>query len=743
MNKKKIGIITVHRNVNYGANLQAYASCKYLNNSGFDAEIIDYYPKEIDKDNYLFSWLKLSYDHGKSASLVHNAKLFTALTLSAPEKNKRLKSFYNFRKKYCKLSPKYETFEEIANGGYTDVVCGSDQIWNPDITKGINPYYFGDISGVTNKVSYAASIGKSEYNSEDEKKASELIKNIDYISVREEQSVDYVKTISGKKVIDVCDPVFLLPKEEYEKIAEPINAKKPYLLVYSVISNTEMTLSAKKYAEQKGLILVEICQNKNRDAKHLQLSCASPEELLGAVKDAEIVVTNSFHGTAFSIIFNKNFYVFDNKLRKGRISNLLSKAGLENRIVEDEIIELAPIDYNEVNISLKEFIDSSKEFLLTALKTEKKPITDNCIGCGACKSVCKADAVNLTKNYGGFIKGYIDTNKCVGCNLCSKVCPVENTPSKTESINVFAYKARDDIRKNSTSGGAGTALAEKIIKNNGTVYGASLDKNYSLKHIRIDNADNLSLLQGTKYIQSDMTGVFDELKHDLESGKPVLFTGTPCQVAGVKNYVSQRRIDDKNLYLCDIICHGVPSPKVFKDYINWLKDTEKDSIKKYHFRNKTVSWRGDSSVAETEKSEYIHNKNTSAFLNMYYSNNLTNDSCFNCCFTSQDRVSDLTISDFWGIEKDNPHFEDELGVSMVMVNTLKGKKLFDVTDGEKAEANIENAKQPQLKEPPKKPQTYNDFWKQYKEIGIEYAIKNFGIPKTTLKSIVYNLIKGK
>ena len=220
MNRKKIGIITVHRNVNYGANLQAFASCKYLNNSGFDAEIIDYYPKEIDKGNYLFSWLKLSYDRGKTKSLVHNSKLIAALALTASDKNKRLKSFYDFRKKNCKLSRRYESVNEIANGGYTDVVCGSDQIWNPDITNGINPYYFGDINGVFNKVSYAASLGKAEYKEEDEKKASELIKDIDYVSVREEKSVEYVKAISGKKVVAVCDPVFLLPKEEYEKIKE-------------------------------------------------------------------------------------------------------------------------------------------------------------------------------------------------------------------------------------------------------------------------------------------------------------------------------------------------------------------------------------------------------------------------------------------------------------------------------------------------------------------------------------------
>ena len=186
MSDKKIGIITVHRNVNYGANLQAFASCKFINNLGYDAEIIDYYPKEIDKDNYLFSWLKLSYDGGKTTSLVHNLKLITALALSAPDKNKRLKSFYSFREKHCKLSPKYINYEDI-KGGYTDVVCGSDQIWNPDITNGIDPFYFGDIPGVTNKISYAASLGRAVYNEEDEKKAAELISNIDYISVREEK----------------------------------------------------------------------------------------------------------------------------------------------------------------------------------------------------------------------------------------------------------------------------------------------------------------------------------------------------------------------------------------------------------------------------------------------------------------------------------------------------------------------------------------------------------------------------
>ncbi len=743
MNNKKVGIITVHRNVNYGANLQAFASCKFINNAGYNAEIIDYYPKEIDKDNYLFSWLKHSYDGGKSKSLLHNIKLIAALTLSASEKNKRLKGFYSFRKKHCTLSQKYINFEDIANGEYTDVVCGSDQIWNPSITCGIKLLYFGDILGVNNKISYAASLGREKYNEKDEQKAAELIKKLDYVSVREEKSIEYIKNISGKDVVGVCDPVFLLEKEEYEQIAKAIKVKKPYLLLYSVVNNSEMLSAAKEYADNKGLTLVEICQNKNRSKKHIQLSDISPEEFLGAIKDAEIVITNSFHGTAFSIIFNKNFYVFDNKARGSRITNILNKAGLENRIVEEKIEEHSQIDYQKVNENLKDYIEPSKQFLLSALSAQKKPITENCVGCGACKAVCKFDAVTITKDYGGFIKAYINTDKCVNCGMCTKACPVINTPQKLSPENVFAFKAEDNIRKNSTSGGVASALTEKIINNGGTVYGASLDNNFNLKHIRINRVEDIALIQGTKYIQSDMTGVFDNLKNDLESGKPVLFTGTPCQVASVKNFVLSKKLDTQNLYLCDIICHGVPSPKVFKDYIEWLGGTEKSKITKYYFRNKNFSWRGDSSSAETDTAEIKRNKNISAFMNLYYSNNITCDACFNCKFTSQDRVSDLTISDFWGIEKDNPDFEDKLGVSMVLVNSQKGKELFASLNGKFVEANIENAKQPQLKTPVKKPDGYDDFWSIYKENGIDYTVKKYAIPKTTLKTIAYNLIKGK
>jgi len=736
MNNKKVGVVTVHRNVNYGANLQAFASAKFLNNNNINAEIIDYLPSALDKDNYLFSWLKLSWDNGKNGSLVHKIKLFLALLISAPNKNKRLKAFYNFREKQCDISSKYNSLDDVIAAGYTDVVCGSDQIWNPDITNGIDPLYFGDILGVKNKIAYAPSVGKAEYSKDDEIKAAKLIKNIDYISVREEKSVAYIEKISGKKVTNVCDPVFLLDKEIYKAIAKPIKCKKPYLLCYSVVPNAEMLKYAKDYASKKGLALVEICQNKKKGEKHIQLTAASPSEFLGAILNADEVITNSFHGTAFSIIFEKEFFAFDNKARGSRITDLLNKAKLNERMVDGEIPQKNAIDYNNVRENLKDYIANSKEFLLNAVAAEKTPITNNCVGCGACNAVCKKDAISLTKNEGGFIKAYIDSNKCVSCGLCKKVCPIENTPNKNEILEVFAYKAKDSLRKKSTSGGAAAALSEAVINDGGVVFGANLNQEFCLNHIAIKTKKDIALIQGTKYIQSNMTNVFNDIKTNLQQEKTVLFTGTPCQNASVLNFVKAKKLNEKNLYLCDIICHGVPSPKAFNDFILWLK--EKENFNEYYFRNKEFSWRGDSASINTVEG-FRKNKFVSSFMNLYYSNLITDEACFNCKFTTKERVSDITISDFWGIENTALEFEDSLGVSMVIINTQKGKELFEKIGGKKQAVSLENAKQPQLKKPTEKPSGYKEFWQNY---NINKALEKYGAIKENLKTKLYRLIKG-
>ena len=740
----KLGIITVHRNVNYGANLQAFASCKFINNSGYNAEIIDYLSKELDKDNYLFSWLKHSYDSGKSKSLPHNLKLAVALALSAPTKYRRLKNFYSFRKKYCKLSKKYQDITEIENNHYDTIVCGSDQIWNPDITNGIDPIFFGDIGGVSKRISYAASVGKAEYSLLEAQKAIPLIKQLDYCSVRESDSAKYLSKLTNRNVETVCDPVFLLDKSEYDGLLNKRRIKQDYVLVYSIISNSKMLETAKKYAKEHNLKLVEICVNKDRHQKHIQKTHYGPIEFLNAIKYADTIFTNSFHGTAFSIIFEKSFFVFNNKHRGSRITNLIKKAGLCDYMLDEEnpSLPIESIDYSVVNNNLEKFIASSKSFLLKALESNKTLLCNHgCTGCGACKTVCKKDAIRITKDDKGFLKSYIDSEKCVSCKACYNICPAIHTPTPHKPTSTYAFKAPDILRKNSTSGGAFAALATTVINNGGSVYGASLEDNFKLYHKRIEKKEDILLLQGTKYIQSDITGVFEPLKKDILAGIPVLFSGTPCQIAAIKNFLKKEQLNTEQLYLCDIICHGVPSPKVFDDYIKWLNT--KHTFKKYFFRNKAISWRGDSSAIETGDTRLLHNQNTSVFMNIYYSSNITSDACFECQYTIPERISDITISDFWGVENSNPDFEDGLGISMVLTNTQKGENLFAQTEGMKEVSDISFAKQPQLKHPPAKPDGYEAFWSNYKNKGFEYAVKNFGIPKKNLKTRIYNLIKRK
>ncbi|MBO7214972.1 MAG: polysaccharide pyruvyl transferase family protein, partial [Clostridia bacterium] len=344
---KKVGIVTVHKNTNYGANLQVFASYKYLNGLGFDCKIVDYTIPEHEKSNYLFSWLKQSWDGETNKSFSRKIKLGIALILSANWKRKRLKSFRSFRKNEVRLT---KTVNEIADVNSLDidtVVCGSDQIWNPDIIGSINPMFFGDIRGIKNKIAYAPSVGKEKYIDSDELKVKNLLEKLDYISVREEDTAKYLSTLTDKKIETVCDPVFLLDKIEYDKVLSKRKIKGDYVLLYSVIHNEELTRVAQDYAAKRGLKLVEICSAKEKGAKHKQILTYGPAEFLSALKYAKTIFTNSFHGTAFSLIFEKDFYVFNNKSRGSIITNVLSKAGALERLISSNVeSDFAPIDYS-------------------------------------------------------------------------------------------------------------------------------------------------------------------------------------------------------------------------------------------------------------------------------------------------------------------------------------------------------------------------------------------------------------
>ena len=367
--EKKIGILTVHHSVNFGATLQAFASNRFLQKQGYQAEVVDYRQDSLEVDAHLKSNLRASWVNDKNHSFFHRMKLATYLLFSLPGRARRYRCFAEFREKYMNLSEPCSTGREIGQKGYTHIVCGSDQIWNPALTGGLDPVFFANFPGNHKKISFAASMGASSFSNKNLALAEAWINTMDACSVREIQTQEYLSGLVSIPVVQILDPVFLLEKEDYDAIMAPSKIKEPYVLLYSAVSNPTATQAAKETAERYGLPLIEIRSGKKLGAAHKQVCDIGPSEFLRYIADAAYVLTNSFHGTAFSILLEKNFLVVDNKARGSRITDLLQLAGLSGRLTEGETHMFdEEIDYSAVKDRLSAEQTRSRSFLLRALE---------------------------------------------------------------------------------------------------------------------------------------------------------------------------------------------------------------------------------------------------------------------------------------------------------------------------------------------------------------------------------------
>ena len=352
-----------------------------------------------------------------------------------------------------------------------------------------------------------------------------------------------------------------------------------------------------------------------------------------------------------------------------------------------------------------------------------------CCGCRACESVCKKEAISFVWNR-GFLYAQIDSEKCVQCGACTRVCPILEKVSytATEIKEVYAAYCTDAvIRQRSSSGGINRALIDSFMSdNNSVVYGSAL-KNNEVKHVRC-NSNELDSLYGSKYVVSDMNGIIPTLISDLENGMKVLFTGTPCQVAGVVNSCP-RQYKDK-LYTIDLVCHGPGSKKVWTHYINFLKEKYTPKLEFLSFRDKSGGWKNYSMKIKAGDRFYHDTTAIRTWQYMFFAGLLQNKSCFNCKFATRKRYSDITLSDFWGIEKVDMNMANETkGLSMVMINTQKGKELFESVKNiqRKLEPlNTSIAQQANLNGGHNKPDNYEEFWNDYVEKGFGYIAKKYG-----------------
>ena len=371
---------------------------------------------------------------------------------------------------------------------------------------------------------------------------------------------------------------------------------------------------------------------------------------------------------------------------------------------------------------------------------------EDCCGCSACASICPVYAITMAEDAKGFLYPEINKKKCIECRKCVQVCPLKKGKESNEPAFKIAYaiKNKDEyIRMNSSSGGFFYTLANYILENDGVVYGAVFDNDFRVMHMRsIDNV-TLQKMQGSKYLQSNMGRIFKSVKQDLVDGKTVLFTGCPCQIDGLKHYLNDIKQD--KLLTCDLICHGVNSPKFWKNYLDYIrKGKEVTSIS---FRDKSSGWRNPALKIQMQKSIYMEIDTYDCFFQAFYSGNILRPSCFSCKYSNLYRKADITMGDFWGIESVFPEIDDNKGISLVIVNTLKGKEAFSMISEKFLSKNteIENCLQHCLVAPVIKPRQYEKFWEDYINEGFLFVYKKYlsgGIKGTVKRKIRIMLEKA-
>lgn len=377
-----------------------------------------------------------------------------------------------------------------------------------------------------------------------------------------------------------------------------------------------------------------------------------------------------------------------------------------------------------------------------------------CCGCTACKSICPKQAIIMDEDEYGFLYPVINKDLCIECGLCKKVCAFKN-PLRLDKKPIATYAAihKDKkILKNSSSGGAFAALALNVLENKGVVFGCTMTDDFEIKHIKISREEELRKLQGSKYVQSNLKDTYFETKEYLQSGRNVLYTGTPCQIDGLKSFLGA---DYENLITADLICHGVPSPKFFTEYIKWLEQKQDARVIGYKFRDKSKSGMVTIGKAIYKKQGLVHDTIINYNLDYYYYYFMYGVSyrecCYECPYASSNRPADFTLGDYWGIEEVHPEIDTKNGVSVILVNSEKGEKLLDKLKLGLFKSSFEraSAKNNNLCRPTKKSSDREVVLKIFREEGAqavaEYFQKSLGkkIILYKIKAMIPNSIKKK
>lgn len=748
---KNVGIITFHEALNYGAVLQAYALKEVCQDFGCEAHIVDYnYGGIEEKIAPVAKFLALPNKKTALPGLVRGL-------LGYFGDKKRERAFASFRMNYLNESAPCRCPEDISALGYDILIGGSDQIWNRGVTQyRYDPVFFMDFDTDARKIIYGASAEDVPFSGEKEESFVKALEGLQgTVSIREKRLADYVKQLTGKEYPVVLDPTLLAGREFLDTIAIPEPPAEDYILLYQIDSNPASDICVKTLEQHFGCRAYTMTVPRLGDC-YGRRGTAGPEEFLALLKGARFLVTNSFHGIALSLLMHKQFFVYENGGVMSRIDSLLELAGLQNRKVK-LVADIDPeygVDYAAVDRRMEAARQESMAFLVNALlEVPDKNVPNkksDCCACGACMEICPVAAITMEQDEEGFLYPKVDESRCIRCGKCQRVCAFRSFPVREKPYAVpraFGVKHTDlPTRQSSRSGGAFVGFSDVILAQGGVVYGASLGKDFTVSHIRAETPRERDQMKGAKYVQSDIRGIYPQVAADLKLGRPVLFSGTPCQIACLRGYLAEKQVDTGKLCCCDIVCHGVPSPAIWRKYLESIEQTQGKKILFANFRDKDLGWDSHYEsflLAGEKKKRFMRD-----YTDLFFQHLMLRPCCTSCPFANIHRPGDLTLGDFWGIEKHDPAFNDNRGVSLVLVNSPAGAQVYDAARKDFAdfEADIADCLQLNLIEPSKPSPCRNQFWQDYQKMPFNMLIKKYTRPRSAgarlkklLKKILYRL----
>ena len=707
------GLITFFRHHHYGAQLQAYAAMRAMTELGHPCQIIDYRP---DYDAGLTDLFRKGGVRTQLSN-VHTATHYAAI-------KRRSERFDAFVAEYMNLSPKrYTSYEQLCQDppAYDVYVTGSDQTWNPSIYPDhtFDPAYLLGFVKEGKRISYAPSMGSRDFTKEENEKLRSALEKYDAVSVREAAGSKLVTTATGKEPVTVLDPTLLLTREQWVELAVAPEFDFPYILCYYISDHSALDPYAEELAKRTGLPIVQVGMRRKLKYADRVVLDAGTREFLGLFQNASYVLTNSFHGTVFSIQFGKEFYTTVSPKEmahpeNSRVYSLLTRLGCTTRVAGMENADNldTPVDYETVNGRLERQRERCLNWLSAAIEgrewseppihPSERPVRkwpkladhNHCTGCSACKWACPAEAVKMERDSEGFYHPVI-TNKCIMCHKCERVCPALKPAEEHEApTQAWAVWNQDEsVRQNSSSGGFFPALASYVIEQGGVVFGAVYSEDFrTVYHTCARTLDELRPMSGSKYVQSDLRDSFNQARILLDDGVTVLFSGLSCQIAGLKAYLGR---EYENLITCDMVCNSTSSPAVYTAFIDQIRSAFNAEIASLNFKAgkwsnpefkvtlKRPPQRPAKGLMRFRKKEQLNEWSERLYSTTYGRGFgmllFQHACCSNCPYTSlTTRPADFTMADFWGLGEDaNLPKDRDNGISLVLTHNEKARVLLN------------------------------------------------------------------